>query len=275
VLRGLIEAFWPALHPEPEPGEGMEATLAPLAALNGVGGAGSLIQPLRLTALTDGQDGTRFALWQMEQAVALASLGDPAKREQRIRAGAPTTEAIEESAKATLPSFYRALLPSLDRCRAELAALDTVLQDKAGADAPGLSDIRAVLDLLRGSAAGLAKLVLPAEPEPAPAAPAAADILEEPGAAPPASAVARGPGFALPSGGTIANREDALRVLEAVAVWFRQTEPQSPIAYTLDELIRRARMPFIDLLAELLPDEQARRGLLTAAGINGARAEGG
>jgi type VI secretion system protein ImpA len=65
----------------------------------------------------------------------------------------------------------------------------------------------------------------------------------------------------------IASREEALRLLEEIGQYFRRTEPHSPLSYTIEDLIRRGRMPLPELLAELLQDSMARHNLLTAAGI--------
>ena len=44
----------------------------------------------------------------------------------------------------------------------------------------------------------------------------------------------------------IRTREDAFRTLLKVAEFFRKTEPHSPISYTLEELVRRGRLPLAD-----------------------------
>ena len=62
-------------------------------------------------------------------------------------------------------------------------------------------------------------------------------------------------------------REDAIRQLEEIANFFRKTEPHSPLAFTLDDAVRRARLSLPELLAEVLPDAGARRMLLTTLGI--------
>jgi type VI secretion system protein ImpA len=62
-------------------------------------------------------------------------------------------------------------------------------------------------------------------------------------------------------------RDDAIRQLEDLAEFFRRTEPHSPLAYTLDDAVRRARMALPDLLAEVLPDNGARQAMLTMLGI--------
>jgi len=67
--------------------------------------------------------------------------------------------------------------------------------------------------------------------------------------------------------GGVSGREDALRVLLQIAEYFRIHEPHSPISNSLEEIVRRARLPFAELLAELVPDQGAWRSALTSAGI--------
>ena len=54
--------------------------------------------------------------------------------------------------------------------------------------------------------------------------------------------------------GQVASREDALRALGEIANFFRRTEPHSPLSYTLDEAVRRGRMTWPELLAEVVAD---------------------
>jgi type VI secretion system protein ImpA len=69
------------------------------------------------------------------------------------------------------------------------------------------------------------------------------------------------------SGGPIRSREEALRLLDEVAEFFGKHEPHSPICTSLKETVRRARMPFSELLRELLPDTASWRSALSSAGI--------
>lgn len=67
--------------------------------------------------------------------------------------------------------------------------------------------------------------------------------------------------------GQILNREGALKQLEELSAWFRRTEPHSPLAYTLEEAVRRGRLTWPELLEELLTDKNVRDGLLVKLGI--------
>ncbi len=85
------------------------------------------------------------------------------------------------------------------------------------------------------------------EPEPAPGGAAATD-------APVAAARA-------------VTREDMLKELGRIADYFRRTEPHSPLAYTLEEAVRRGRLTWPELLAEVVPDDGVRSAILVMLGI--------
>ncbi len=76
------------------------------------------------------------------------------------------------------------------------------------------------------------------------------------------------------AGGRGVSREEMLRDLGRIAEYFRRTEPHSPLAYTLDETVRRARMSWPELLAELVPEPTARFAILTSLGIKPPSEEG-
>jgi type VI secretion system protein ImpA len=56
-------------------------------------------------------------------------------------------------------------------------------------------------------------------------------------------------------------------MLTTVAEYFRRTEPQSPIAYTLAEAVRRGRLSLPELLEEIVPDSGTRGDILKSLGI--------
>jgi type VI secretion system protein ImpA len=63
------------------------------------------------------------------------------------------------------------------------------------------------------------------------------------------------------------SREDYLKLLIEIADYFRRTEPHSPLSYTLEDAVRRARMSLPDLMAELVPDSNTRWQILSTLGI--------
>lgn len=179
------------------------------------------------------------------------------QRMQKDKAGLGEAEA---AARTGGRPFYQPLGVHIRGSIASWQRISKFLSSKMGDDAPMLSPLSELLVELEKMVKLVAGSLVDA---PAAGGPAAAE-----GEA--AAAADGAPGgsqanFARP--GTFATREQALDMLTAVAKYFREYEPQSPVSYALDATIDRARMSLPDLLAELLPDVEARRKMLQIAGI--------
>jgi type VI secretion system protein ImpA len=256
LARGLIEQYWDQFFSLVDE-DGMTTRLAPLAGLNGQGTEGTLIQPLRKVPLTQGRDDEVLAAYHFDQARALKNLADAEQRARREAAGDVSMERFMVGVNASGGEFYIGLLEDLDGTLTELGLLGDALNDRAGRDAPSTRDIAGVITEIRDNVTAFSKeLVDRARAATAQGAPGAAQT----GGAAGADSSAAG-------GGPVRGRDDALRVLQQVAEYFRKNEPHSPISTSLDEIVRRAKMPFAELLAELLPDSSAWRSALTSAGI--------
>jgi type VI secretion system protein ImpA len=81
-------------------------------------------------------------------------------------------------------------------------------------------------------------------------------------------------GSAAPAPGKIQNREQAFQAILQIAAFFKRTEPQSPIAYKLEEAVRWGRMPLPDLLAELISEDGVRSSVFKLMGIHKKQSEG-
>jgi type VI secretion system protein ImpA len=58
--------------------------------------------------------------------------------------------------------------------------------------------------------------------------------------------------------GVVKSRQDAIRALDAVATYFRQTEPSSPIPLFLERAKRLVSKDFLEVLADIAPDALAQ-----------------
>jgi type VI secretion system protein ImpA len=251
IIAGLVERYWDALFPMPDE-DGMETRLAALAGLSGQGYDGTLLQPLRKIALFRRPDGSPFGLWQYEASLELAGIADPERRAQRIEAGVLPFADVENEARIAGQAHWSAQRDEVSTAMACWADMGRLLDEKAGAVSPSGSRVRDLLQLMLDTCNRFAP-------------PVDAD-----GAGEPAFAGAASGGGGVAAGaahGAIAGREQALRQLGEIAAWFKRTEPHSPLAYTLEEAVRRGRMGWPDLIEELLPDESTRHALLTSLGI--------
>ncbi|HEX3400051.1 MAG TPA: type VI secretion system protein TssA [Acetobacteraceae bacterium] len=258
LMHGLAEQYWDGLFPLPDD-YGMETRVAPVTGLNGRDGNGSLIQPLYKIWLFNRPDGTPVAFYQYQQSEQLGTL-DAERRQQRIDAGGVPLEILEREARAAGPRLFATLLADAREARGAWQNMATLLDEKAGADGPSTTAVR---DLLTGIIE-VATRYAPAEAVGGDEAAAG----EAPGETS-ADGAPGGGGFGslAASAARSATREDALRALGEIANFFRRTEPHSPLSYTLDEAVRRGRMTWPELLAEVVADTETRNGILTTLGI--------
>jgi type VI secretion system protein ImpA len=263
LAQGLIERFWDSFNSLPADEEGLVTRLMPLTGLNGSGGDGTLLMPINNAPIT-GRDGDLgpYSYFNYEKASELAQR-DPEVRARRVAQGDTTLEGFTATVNASGGQFYVDLIGDIEGALTNFNALTASLEAKAGPDAPPSSAIQELLDtILRSVRAFSGALVAAVAPPPASPEALASDDAPAVASAAPVRV------------GAVQSREEALRVLLQLAEYFRTSEPQSPISNMLEETVRRARMSFSDLLAELLQDRAVWRSALTNAGIKPPPQEG-
>ena len=242
VMRQLILGGFDTLYPlkgEDSPADRVSS----LAGLNGSQDSdGTLIRPLHLTSLIPDQIYGRYSLWEFDQAARKKNSGAIAE--------------FQEAASAADGAAFLRMRSAAGKCAADIAAIDGFLTEVFKADAPSFRRLREVfasIALAYGELSGFVKL--PQEelqPMPVPEASQA-----------PAAPAPKPNGAA----GQINDREQAFQQILQIAAFFRRTEPHSTVSFALETIVRRGRMDFMGLLAELVPDENQRRDMLTRAGI--------
>ncbi len=254
VIAGLAEQYWDQGFPQPDE-DGLDNRSAPLGGLAGEGADGTLMQPIRRIPLFRRGDGRPVGLHLWQAAQDTAALGDETRKKARLAAGIPEFEALEREARADSATLRAAAAAARD-ARAAWSAMDAALTARFGAEAPSTRRVTEALDAIFGIGEQLLGSIGEAAPPAAESEAVAAAA--EPGGSGAAAA---------PDRRAVRTREDAIRALEEIADWFRRMEPHSPLAYTLIDAARRARLPLPDLLAEVLPDDAARTQMLTMLGI--------
>ncbi len=257
VIAGLCNQYWDQGFPSLDSEDGLEDRGAPIGGLSGEGADGTLMASIRRYPLFQRGDGSDGDLFTWQRAEETAAIGDPVRRQARLDSGVPDFDALQNEARASVASL-RAAGKEAQAALTAWTAMDAAVSARFGGDAPSTRRVtealQAILDLVTRIAGA------PSEAEPAEQEQTGSGDADNP-----AVAVAGG---AAPSGPKpMRTREDAIRQLEEIANFFRKTEPHSPLAFTLDDAVRRARLPLPELLAEVLPDSSARRMLLTALGI--------
>lgn len=259
VIGGLCAQYWDNGFPRLDDEDGIDGRGAPLGGLAGEGADGTVMAPIRRYPLFRRADGSPCDLFLWQRAEETAMIADEARREARFKQGVPQMDALQNEARADVGTL-RAAGAAARVALAAWTAMDEAMTARFGGDAPST---RRVSDVLKAMIEISDKIAGP------PAAAAAEEPAAEEGAGAGAEAVAAVGGAPAGGGGPrpMRTREDAIRQLEEIAGFFRKTEPHSPLAFTLDDAVRRARMSLPELLAEVLPDEAARKAMLNTLGI--------
>jgi type VI secretion system protein ImpA len=244
VAAGLVTTYWDNLYSIVDEDDST-AKGQPVASLNGIGSDGTLLAPMRSIAITPDNHPGPFAFWQADAALKKGDLTE-----------------IEANAREADRRFYPNLLADIGEAKAALSELTEALREKmGGANMPPTTQLRDALDQI---AEMIRRIAGPLAAEPDEASDAGGDAAAETGASMGGGGGGRA-GTARP--GSFETREQAFAMLLAVAKFFRDREPHSPLSYTLEEAVRRGRMPLPELLSELLGDDETRNRLLMNAGI--------
>ena len=265
LIKGIAETFWDKAFPSLEEPEGMEDRASPVGGLAGEGADGTLMQPLRRTPLFKRGDGSMCDLFLYKRAEEVAAIVDAERKAKRLKEGVPDLDVLQREGRAD-GAFLRSVGLAAMAARESWVAMDEALTDPFKGNAPSARNVTLLLDEVIDIAV---KIVGPLRA-------AVADVVEDDAASGDGDAgggnMAEGGGMAAGGGGSgprpMRTREDAIKQIEEIAAWFKKTEPHSPVAYTLEDTARRARLPLDELLAEVLTEGDARKAMLVRLGIH-------
>ena len=259
LTKEIVETYWENLYPEPDE-DGMETKVAPITGLNGDGGNGTLLGPIRNCVITSEGSKGEFTLVQYQQAKDNDKVSDEDKRQARVSSAGFSLHDIEETINRGSNEFYINLIDDLQDCNEHFIALNDLLMSNCGHEAPPTTSIRELLDEVLRSVRFLTKEKLAVVEE------VAAEVPSDDGDSPVATSGGTRPG-ATGKSGPIAGREDALKRLQEVADYFRLHEPHTPLSPAIERIVTWGRMSVADLMMELVPDSSARGMLSQLTGI--------
>ena len=253
LLLKLVELYWDAGLQPPEDEDGPAARAASVGALLGFEGVAALLQPIRLLPLSD--HAPEVALWMVETAFAPLQGGEDAVARERMQAR--RTEQVEQVRQAILrasDAFLRTVHGQAGAAADRVEALSAALDARTGMGRFGsqvVQPLRDIATLIEDHAGGRLADAQPVDGDESAG-------LEGAEGAPPSVGAARG---------RVASRAEAYDAILRIADFFAETEPQSLVARSLREVVRRGRMPLEDLLGELIPDAAERTLFLQRAGV--------
>jgi type VI secretion system protein ImpA len=262
IARELVVNFWDNLYPLPDE-EGVSTRVLPLTWLNGADGDGVLVGPLNRIPLTQGDSCGPYAMWQYLQATEIATATDPAGREDRINQGAATLDQINRACNETSPQFFLQLIEDIQACQREFQALEELLTEKCGYEhAPPTSRIRETLENCLSAVQEIGKKRI------AEATVTTADVGGNgAGGGISFGGNKAGSGTNAAGGFQLSTRDDAFRILLAVADFFERCEPQSLLPAQIRRVVRWGRLTPQELFAELLEDDSALNQMFKLVGI--------
>jgi len=256
LARRLCEQYWDQPHPG-GPEKDFENLVAQLAGLNGVGGEGTLIEPIKAIPITSGRSLGPYSFSDFLAAAKLEQETDPQRRQSRTDEGETTPEQFEAAVAESTGGFYEDLLSTIDEVIEEFERLNEFLEERCVAPdsqescAPPSSNITNVLEDVRRRVALCASEHAAGE--------------EEEGEETNLATIGH-QGTAIASG-PVASREDALNLILKIADFFQKTEPHSPVSYGLRQVVHWGRLSLPELLSELIDNEETRDQLFRHVGI--------
>lgn len=264
LARALIEAHGEALYPRPDE-EGRATQVAALTGLNGLGTEGALIAPLKAVPLTSSTASVGpFAVWQCEQAFELERTSDAARKAQREERGFVSRADIDAAVMETAPGVFSTTMSALSGLKAAFDGYQTTLDGYCAEDPQPTGRLRDTIELCEQVLRHIAGDKLSTTP-------AVTEIHEQA----PAHETGEGAPAAVDNAapGAPATRQAAVAQLNEIAAFFRRSEPHSPMSYAIEQVVRWSELDLPELIAELIPDENARQKYRTLTGIRGGGEE--
>ena len=249
----LIKEYWDkGLYPA-EDEDGLTTRVSPISGLNGYEGNGSLIMPIKSISVTDTSQEDNYVVWQYEQALQIERIEDPEKRQKRLDSGAVTLDDIVRSVNVTSANFYQQLDESLTSAKTHYQNFVEVLDSVTEELPQPTSNIKNALEECESALNHLAKDKLAELAVAEESVDDASGDVEE--------------SKTNSSDKSIADRQQALRKLEEIALFFRKTEPHSPVSYMINQTVQWSQLPLPELLQKLIPDSDARENYFKLSGI--------
>ncbi len=263
LIQTFVDNHWDGLYPQPDE-DGLETKVAPITGLNGDGGDGTLMAPIRNAGLTDEGDYGSFNLWQYQKARDNDRIVDEDEKASRIDSLGFSLQDIADTITNSPVDFYVDMIDTLQQTIDCYKAINEKLKTHCGHDAPPHSNISQLLEEVLRSIRFLSKDKVEAAQATAASESSNSETAAESSVQALSSQTISSIAVAT---GAIQSREDALKRLQDVADYFRQNEPHTPLAPGIERLIGWGRMTVAELMMELLPEDHSRNAFAQLTGV--------
>ncbi len=265
MLIGFQEKFWETLHPEIDEGD-MEGRANALAWMEEQ--TAFAIRQAKITgyagySFVDWEDSKRFDIPDNIESLDTTDqkkyneLRAQAEKENRVTANKWRAEIAQ-----TRRVFYEGLAVLIDECWAAYNDINRVIEEKFDRNqAPGMNNLKKALDEVQSQVKKLLEEKRAEEPDEEEEAADGETVDGEDGATVKVAGVAT-------ASGAIQNRQDALKRLGDIAVFFQKTEPHSPISYLIQRAVKWGNMPLESWLQDVIKDETVIFQIRQTLGFN-------
>lgn len=246
VVNGLLEQYWDGVYPRIEEGD-MDRRLAPLIWLTERERGSRLPNRLRDYPIVPALDDTNrlsLSFSQSTYAAPKTQTESDALYEKRRADAEERARILQEAIAAASVTSFATVREDLVECLSEITRFAQMLDGRFGANGPNTKPLREAIEDCSGFATKLFK--------------DKGGGIEVAQAAEGVMADAQTDVPAVGLKGPIGSRDDALRRLTEVAVFFRQTEPHSPIPYLIERAVAWGGLTLEQLLQELVKDSGTR-----------------
>lgn len=239
LLSGLCERFWDGLYPSLEDGD-VDGRIAPFDWIEQ-----KLSLKLKQIPLTIPDEATNesysYVDWESACHFENLAMKDPRALQEALAKINPTVATFRAALAATDRSSYLYMVEDLNDAIEACAAVEQILDEKCGKEAPSLRQFKEALCAIHH----LISQELHTRVEELEPSPGETQIPNETGE----------PEFELWSAGPIRNRADAYRRLSEAADYLLRTEPHSPTPYLVNRAVEWGTMSLPELLQQIVRNE--------------------
>ena len=240
LLAGLCEQFWDHLYPTLEDGD-LEGRIALFDWIEQ-----KLTLKLKQIPLTLPSDAVKqsysYVDWESACHFENLAMKDPRALQEALAKINPTLSTFRAAITGTDLSFHLDMVQDLDDAIEGCLAVEQVLEQKCGKDAPLLRQFKEALSLIQSL---VSQDLLARDSH-------VAAVSEE---VDPLNVEAEEPEAGLRSSGPIRSRADAYRRLSEAADYLLRTEPHSPTPYLVKRAVEWGSMSLPELLQQIVRNE--------------------
>lgn len=238
LLAGLCNNYWDHVYPSLEVDE-LEGRVAPIDWVEQ-----KLTLKLKQLALTlpseVSNESYSYIDWESACHFENLAMKDPRALQEALAKINPTVATFRAALAATDSMFYADLVEELDRALEGCAAVEQVLDEKCGKDAPGLRQFKEALTAIQ-QLVSQDLYARPGEIEMSGEELVASEAGDEE--------------FEVWTNGPIRSRAEAYRRLSEAADYLLRTEPHSPTPYLVKRAVEWGSMSLPDLLQQIVRNE--------------------